>query len=290
MLDGTRRSLMYEGCRVHYVRTGHGALPPLLLVHGGGAHNGWWARVVPHLTTTYDLIVPDLSGHGDSQHRAEYSPTLWARELAAVLAQEDLGAVRYVGHSMGGLLGVVMAAHLPHLVQSLIVVDTLLRAPDGENGSAPRGRGRRPTPVYPSVEAALERFRLRPAGTTAAPRELLDEVGRHALRRLPTGWTWKFDPQASLLFTDEMLDMTLPRVRCPVGIVYGERSEVVGPGTVDYVSSRLGRSVPAIVVRGAYHHVPLDQPETCAQAILRMDAQLTRGTPPLEDDRSVSQR
>lgn len=277
MLDGARREVLFDGCRVRYVRAGTPGATPLLLVHGGGAHKGWWTGVVPRLADRFDLLVPDLSGHGASEHRREYAPELWARELAAILDHAGVPAVRYVGHSMGGLIGIFMAGELPERVQSLVIVDSGLRRPDEATGSAPRGRERRPTPVYPTEEAALARFRLRPSGTSAPP-ELLRRVGRHGLRRVPTGWTWSFDPGASRRFTDNLLHAALPDVACPVGIVYGEHSEIAGPPTVSYVESRLGRHVPSIEVPNAHHHIPLDEPEACAAAITTMVDRLGAGT------------
>lgn len=269
MLDGVHRDVTFEGCKVGYVRTGRPGTTPLMLLHGGGAHRGWWSRVVPLLTDRFDMIVPDLSGHGDSEHRDDYGPTLWARELVAILANEGEETVRVVGHSMGGLIGIFMAVNHPEIVQSLVIIDSGLRWPEPETGVAPRGRERRPTPVYATEDAALERFRLRPSGTSAQP-ELLQQVGRQGLRRQADGWTWKFDPHASQWFTDEQLHAVLPGVTCPVGIIYGEESEVASAATVEYVEARLGRRVPSLEVPQAHHHVPLDQPEACASAITEM--------------------
>lgn len=269
MLDGAPREVTFEGHRVRYVRTGTPGSTPLLMLHGGGAHRGWWSDVVPRLADRFDMIVPDLSGHGDSEHRAVYGARLWARELVAILANEGVDVVRVVGHSMGGLIGIFLAVDHPEMVQSLVIIDSRLRWPEPETGSEPRGRERRPTPVYETEDAALERFRLRPSGTSASP-ELLQQVGRQGLRRQPDGWTWKFDPHASQRFTDDQMHAVLPGVTCPVGIIYGEESEVASAATVEYVEARLGRHVPALEVPKAHHHIPLDEPEVCASAITEM--------------------
>lgn len=270
MFDGARLlEVVFEGCRLGYVRLGRAGTTPLLMLHGGGAHRGWWSRVAPLLADRFEMILPDLSGHGDSEHRTVYGPGLWARELVAILDHEGEGTVRVVGHSMGGLIGIFMAVDHPELVQSLVIVDSGLRPPDGKAGSTPRGRERRPVPVYETEDLALERFRLRPDGTTASP-ELLQQIGRQGLRRLADGWTWKFDPHASQRFTDQQLHEVLPKVVCPVGIIYGEESEVASAATVDYVETRLGRWVPSLEVAQAHHHIPLDQPEACAAAIAQM--------------------
>jgi pimeloyl-ACP methyl ester carboxylesterase len=268
MVGSTEVLITYEGCQVRYEHYVNPDRPVLLLVHGGGAHRGWWHAVVPHLVEGYELVVPDLSGNGDSEHRDHYAPELWAGEMAAILEDLGRGPSSYVGHSMGGLVGVFFAARHPDLLERLVLVDTSLRSPEGD-GMQPRGRERRPTPVYATLEAALASFRLRPEGTSASP-DLLEEVARQGLRRVNGGWTWKFDPVASRRFTDRALHEELPSLRCPTGVVYGQHSEVCGPHTVAYLEGQLGRQVPAIEVPGAYHHVPLDAPDACAAAVEEM--------------------
>lgn len=269
VFDAERREVFDRGCVVRYRRVGTRGGVPLLMVHGGGGHLGWWVDVVPHLADRFDMIVGDLSGHGDSGHRDTYGREVWVEELAAVLDHENVSAVRFVGHSMGGLVGVLMAADMPRLVVSLVLVDPGLRWPDPVKGSRLRGRDWHPTSVYATEEEAVARFRLRPGGSTADP-DLVARVARYGVRRVPTGWTWKFDPKVSRRFTDEMLHEALPAVACPVGIVYGSDSEVSGGHVVEYVEARMGRPVPSVAIPGAHHHVPLDQPEACARAIAQM--------------------
>lgn len=278
------RDLVVGGCRVRYHRVGTRGATPLLMVHGGGAHLGWWVDVVPRLADRFDMIVPDLSGHGDSGHRGAYGRGEWVTELAAILVHEQVASVRYVGHSMGGLIGVLMAADRPDLVESLVLVDVGLRWPDEVRGSRPRGRGWHPTSVHATEEEAVARFQLLPGGTTADP-DLVDRVAHHALRRVPSGWTWKFDPRVSRRFTDEMLHEALSRLSCPVAVLHGELSQVSGPRVVDYVASRTGHPVPSTVIAGAHHHVPLDRPGACAEAISRMSDRIDLGRAAVSDQR-----
>jgi pimeloyl-ACP methyl ester carboxylesterase len=63
---------------------GDAKLPTLVLVHSGGAHSGWWDHIAPFFSSTHRVIAPDLSGHGDSDFRAEYDLDTWAREVLAV--------------------------------------------------------------------------------------------------------------------------------------------------------------------------------------------------------------
>jgi pimeloyl-ACP methyl ester carboxylesterase len=259
-------SLLVSGYEVRYRRLGRPGAPTLLLLHGGRAHSGWWTAVAPLFADRFDVLVPDLTGHGDSGHRPHYTPGDWAAELAELVAHTGTSPVTVVGHSMGGRVAIFLAGRYPDLVSRLVLVDTPLRPP----GSPPRSTMPRRKRSYPDKESALVRFRLDPPQTAARP-DLLRRVGEHGLTPVTGGgWTWKFDPQASRRITDEAMHDELPTVRCPIGTVDGALSTLVGPGTTAYLASRLGRGVPRVTVDGAYHHVPLDNPAGCAAAITAM--------------------
>lgn len=92
-----------EGCPIRVRSWGEPGKPPLVLVHGGGAHSGWWDHIAPFFTRTHTVVAPDLSGHGDSGTRASYAVSVWAREvLAAAQVSGSSARPTIVGHSMGG--------------------------------------------------------------------------------------------------------------------------------------------------------------------------------------------
>jgi pimeloyl-ACP methyl ester carboxylesterase len=96
---------------------------------------------------------------------------------------------------------------------------------------------------------------------------MIQRVAQEGLRHVAAGWTWKFDPNALRRFRDQAVHDRLADVVCPVGYIYGERSEFGGVRSARYLEQILGRSVPIQVVGGSYHHVPLDAPTECATAI-----------------------
>jgi pimeloyl-ACP methyl ester carboxylesterase len=265
-LESPTKSLVVQGCDIRYRRLGTPGGAPVVLLHGGGGHAGWWLDVAPQLARTHDVVVVELSGHGDSGHRAAYSPMLWVEDTAAVIEEIGAGAAHVVGHSMGGLVALHVAGRRPRSVRSVTVVDSAVVRKPGTEGPKP-GRLK----FYPSLDEALANFRLRPRATTASPRTLA-VVARAGLREEPAGWRWKFDPAAMRRMPREELEESIRRITCPVGFLYGERSELVDAWTVDQLAGMLGRDVERMAVPGAYHHVPIDAPAETVAGIESMIA------------------
>jgi pimeloyl-ACP methyl ester carboxylesterase len=242
-------------------------------VHGAAAHSGWWVRVAPRLTGRR-VVVLDLSGHGDSGHRKDYDGSQWAAEVAAVIGLTSDGPAVVVGHSMGGLVALATAARTPELVSSVVLVDTRLPL------TRPLGLPSQTAPprLYATPDEALDRFRLLPPETTADP-ALLRQVARAGLVAVDGGWRWKYHPRARHRFTNETVLADIAAVRSGVGYAYGARSGLGGPAALAYLEGALGRPVVAREVAGAFHHVPLDQPQACADAVQALIAELEREEP-----------
>jgi pimeloyl-ACP methyl ester carboxylesterase len=266
----TRYELTVDGCTLRYSLTGNPYGQRLVLIHGSGAHAGWWHDVAPRLADRFRLLVPDLSGHGDSDHRAVYSGVQWAREVAALASGARWPDYAIVGHSMGGKVGLITAAADAARVSSLVLIDTVsLRR---EDSSPPRpaarprhepGHGHR---ASPTLAEAVARFRLAPGGTTASP-ETLQRLAAQGLRRASEGWVWKFDPATRRKVDPAELAAAYPLVSCPVALIHGARSPAVGPHEIAQLEADLQRSVPRWRIDRAFHHVPVDRPEACAAAI-----------------------
>jgi pimeloyl-ACP methyl ester carboxylesterase len=108
-LDGTR----------YYVG---GAGPPIMLVHGLGGMASNWRLVAPELARERRVLVPDLPGHGGSAPLVEAeSLDPFADAVLAIVAAEGAAPAPWVGHSLGGLVGVRAAARRPDAVAGLVL-------------------------------------------------------------------------------------------------------------------------------------------------------------------------
>ncbi|WP_295848607.1 alpha/beta fold hydrolase BchO [Tardiphaga sp.] len=98
------RFIEAAGIRWHVQRMGAG--PSLLLLHGTGAATHSWRGLLPLLADHFDVIAPDLPGHGFTSVPAPYRLSLpgMAADIAALLRRLDASPSIVVGHSAGAAI------------------------------------------------------------------------------------------------------------------------------------------------------------------------------------------
>jgi pimeloyl-ACP methyl ester carboxylesterase len=102
-----------------------GAGPAVLLVHGITSSSRTWRTVMPALAEHYDVIAPDLLGHGRSaKPRGDYSLGAYASGLRDLLVALDVPRATVVGHSLGGGVAMQFAYQFPERVERLALVDS----------------------------------------------------------------------------------------------------------------------------------------------------------------------
>ena len=248
-----------DGAKIHFLTWGEPGRPGIVFVHGGAAHAHWWSFIAPLFTPEYRVAALDLSGHGDSDRRDAYPREQWAREVMAVVRSAGFeGPPIVVGHSMGGFVTIATAAEYGDQLAGAVVLDSPVRRPDPEVEEGTHGRSFRNPKTYPSVDAAMERFRTVPGQPSSLP-FLLDHVGRHSLKPVEGGFTWKFDPQVFHRTTPRATADLLRNVSCRVALFRAQHG-LVTPDIGEYMYELLGRNAPVIEIPEAYHHIMLDQP------------------------------
>ena len=112
-----------NGISLHYEIKGAGA--PLLFIHGLGGSGEDWEHQVAHFTRSYQVITPDLRGHGRSDKPAgDYSMQFFASDIAALLKALRLPPAHIVGLSLGGGVAFQLALDAPEVVRTLVVVNS----------------------------------------------------------------------------------------------------------------------------------------------------------------------
>jgi pimeloyl-ACP methyl ester carboxylesterase len=257
-----RRDVEVDGCRIHLRSWNAPERPAVVLVHGGGAHSGWWDHIAPFFTDTHRVIALDLSGHGDSGTREGYDLPTWAREVMAVVAAAGVSErPTIVGHSMGGWVAATAAMRYGDEINSIVVIDSPMRdyAPE-----AARLRGRKHK-HYRSREEILSRFTPVPAQEVVLP-YIRRHIAAESVRRAGVGWVWKFDPtifDGEFLeprpSNEESMETMIAQMRCRMGYLRCEAG-VVHTAMAQQIRDLLQLRGPFVELAAAGHHPMLDQP------------------------------
>lgn len=99
-----------------------GSGPPVALVHGLGGAASNWRLIAPALAQERRVIVPELPGHGGSGPiPGADSLDPFADAVVAVLEHEQALPAPWVGHSLGGAVGLRAAVRRPDAVAGLVL-------------------------------------------------------------------------------------------------------------------------------------------------------------------------
>lgn len=256
----TSRFVDAGGLRLHYLDYGTAGRPPMLGVHGGAAHAHWFDFVAPGFSSDYQVRALDQRGHGDSAwaEPPAYAYECYVSDLADVVEKLDLRDFVLIGHSMGGVVSLVYAATHPGRVRRLIVVDSTLHMTE-DRAAKLRDVGSRQGSSYATREEFVARYRLRPAGTTAAPGIIRHLAERGGWQLADGSWRHKFD--RNVYARRESVD-SLPywnHISIPALLVKGDSSQRITPQVYAEVKARCPH-VELAEVPHSDHHVMLDNP------------------------------
>ena len=112
-----------DGVSLYYEQTGHGD-PPMVFVHGWCCDRTFFQPQFDHFQTSHAVATLDLRGCGKSD-RPEYGydiPTL-ANDVACLCRHAGIARPVVVGHSLGGMIALELAARFPSLLEAVVAVD-----------------------------------------------------------------------------------------------------------------------------------------------------------------------
>jgi pimeloyl-ACP methyl ester carboxylesterase len=252
-----------RGVRVRMFEGGDG--PPVVLLHGfGGA--AWNFTELAELLPGRRLLIPDLPGHGKSDPLPAPSIAGFADVVAGLLDEP----ADVLGHSMGGVVALRLAARRPDRVRSLV-----LAAPAGISSSSRAATitlglagivkpakiaGRRVDRIARSRRLKKLVF----GHLEVANAEALSEAAVHGFLRGPALHTDTLGAGLALARDDPR--QSLDRVRVPALVLFGGRDKQV-PLADGFEYARRLRA-PLRVIADCGHLLIGERPDVCARAIL----------------------
>jgi pimeloyl-ACP methyl ester carboxylesterase len=233
--------------RVAYVEWGDADNPEVVIcVHGLTRCARDFDNLARALSGRYHVVCPDVAGRGDSDWLAE--PTLYVipqyvSDMVTLIARLDVEQVHWVGTSMGGLIGMALAAQKDAPVAKLVLNDA---GPVIAKTALERiGQYIGLAPTFPSLEAAEQVIRAvsAPFGPhTDAEWRFLTEV---VLRKNADGsWRLHYDPKIAEPYRKHMPEEDLElwplwdAVSCPTLLIRGAQSDLLAKTTAEEMTRR----------------------------------------------------
>jgi pimeloyl-ACP methyl ester carboxylesterase len=258
--------LKVSGIDLHVEDSG-GPGPAILFSHGLLWSTSMWRFQVAALRGRYRCIAYDHRGQGKSEvTRSGYDMDTLAADAGALIEQLGAAPVHFVGLSMGGFVGMRVAARRPELVRSLVLVET---ASDAEPRRSALKYGAMSFltrflgtgPFVPAVMKIMFARPFREDPARAALREgLIGEIrgaDLTGLRRAVSGVVRREPVPAA----------ELARIRAPTLVLSGDQDSAVVPArsrrTADQIPGARFVSIPR-----AGHTSSIEEPEAINRALL----------------------
>ncbi|HEU5348813.1 MAG TPA: alpha/beta hydrolase, partial [Ktedonobacterales bacterium] len=150
--------LPLSGVTLHYASWGQPTTSErtVILIHGLTASHKEFAKLGPALAAQgWYVLAPDLRGRGLSSKPAQgYGVMFHAADVLAFCDALNLDAVAIVGHSLGAVIGMYLAAVAPQRIRRLVLIDAGGKIPDDTAQAISASVSRLGT-VYPSLDAYL---------------------------------------------------------------------------------------------------------------------------------------
>jgi pimeloyl-ACP methyl ester carboxylesterase len=263
--------LVCEGREIHYTEWGAGLPQTLIAWHGLARTGRDMDPVAAHLASRYRVICPDTIGRGMSQWspapEREYCLEFYAQIAVSLVDQLGLRELAWLGTSMGGALGIKLAAGaLKGRIRRLILNDI---GPQLGEAAVARIRAYAGSPPEFDRVSELEayfRTVYKPYGWLSdAQWRLLTES---STRRTAAGKvTPHYDPKMVLQFTHHPRDYdqweAWDAIDVPTLCLRGETSDLLLPEVAEAMRSRGPRAV-VVTIPGCGHAPALNVPEQLA--------------------------
>jgi pimeloyl-ACP methyl ester carboxylesterase len=232
-----------------------------ICVHGVGRNARDFDVLGEALSSTHRVLAVDMPGRGESDWLADpndYIFPTYLTTLTALIARSGAETVDWIGTSMGGLLGIVMAAQPQNPIRKLVVNDV---GPTVEPAAIERIRSYFGTdPTFASF-AEIEQY----VRTISAPFGRLtdaqwEHMTRTNVRQRPDGrWGIAYDPGIAVPFRSTPAPPNLwpvwDAIRAPTLVLRGAQSDLLSATTAAEMTQRGPR--PALIEFPDVGHAPM---------------------------------
>ena len=259
-----------NGTTLRYLDWGADERRTFVMLHGIHGHAREWDRLAEAVRLIRRPLAPEMRGHGDSARNpsGKYSVLEYVTDVGKFIASLGLGPVDLMGHSLGGIIGIALAAMNPDAVQRLIVVDI---GPDpAEEGinAIRESAGSRPL-TFDDLDAA---YQWALEGDSLADETEMRHRIQHSLKPGSNGLEWRYDPGVDTILNSAggdgsaMLWGLWSSISQPTLIIRGDQSDLLTADAAQQMASR-AQNATLIEVPKSGHLVPVDNPQFFCETV-----------------------
>ena len=251
--------------RMHYYDWGDpGNSRVVICVHGLTRNGRDFDFLAQALSGDFRIVCPDVAGRGRSdwlESKQDYGYAQYMADMTALVARVTAGAektIYWVGTSMGGLLGIIMAAMPKNPIRKLVVNDAGMLVPKAALERLALYVGK--DPRFATLDALEAHVRHISAPFGALSDEQWRHLSVHSAKQYADGtWGFRYDPVIANAFSGELNDIDLSAywdaVRCPTLLLRGADSDILLRATAEAMTQRGPKA--ALVEFQAVGHAPM---------------------------------
>jgi len=260
-----------EDVRLHFQRMGKEGTPRLLLLHGSGATTHSFRALLPLLAKNFDVLAPDLPGHGFSGPFSRRVPGMdaVAGAMDELLSHTDFVPQIIVGHSAGAAVAARMAQDIAQPIPIVSINGAFYPFPGMAAYIFPAvARLLFLNPLAPRLFAFGAESRARVEGLIASTGSVLDEEGIDLYQRALCS-RHHIEGTLEMMSHWDLTTMAarLRRLDNPVLQIIGMKDGTISPDAADQTAELL-KNGTMVRIADAGHLVHEEQPERVAQAIV----------------------
>jgi pimeloyl-ACP methyl ester carboxylesterase len=249
--DFRSRSVLCGGVnglhRMAYTEWGEARNPEVVVcVHGLTRNGRDFDTLARALASRYRVVCPDVVGRGRSdwlKDASGYGFPQYVPDMLGLIARLEVEKVNWVGTSMGGLIGMFIAAQEKSPIARMVLNDV---GPDITADSLRRiGEYVGRAPAFASAEEAEAYIRLVNAPFGDLSKAQWSHLTEHSIRRHEDGrWYLRYDPaignpfRQTMVFGDINLWPVYDQIRCPVLLTRGAESDLLSAATAAAMTGR----------------------------------------------------
>ena len=243
----------------------------LVCVHGLARSSRDFEELARALCGHFRVACPDLAGRGDSDRLADpalYVVPQYVSDMVTLIARLDAESVNWVGTSLGGLVGMALAAQPGAPIKRLVLNDVgpVIAKAALERIATYLGQA----PAFPSVEEAEKYVRAVSAPFGPHTESQWRFLTQTWIRKDAEGkWRPHYDPRIADEYKRTLPDKDIElwylydEIRCPTMVLRGAQSDLLSRDTADAMARR-GPKAKVVEVPGVGHAPTLLNPDQIA--------------------------